>query len=637
MSLLEALLLEPAPFDTWVAYRHDGVKGSGTLNDPWDGSTKYAPGPANITGLSKTGDNREATVTAPGHTFANGDVVTVSGVTGLGAARWNGTFPIYGVGVGSFKYYMTAIPDANPTNGDVILGSKVVSFPFDDLMNSFPANVRVHLGPSPTGQPFLTRGYADGVAGGYQPKPGMNIIGSGIDVTTLQLVPSSTANAHFFAVGHSLATGSVANPLDSIAVIGLTIDCNLTLPTGVAAACGGIRLMGNHARISRVKVINWGNKITGKPGFVLAVITADPATGASMIDEGIEGCIAGQPATSTTDEVLILHAGGKDHDAAALEGFGNGPFIRNCFVDGDATGQLGDGTDYRAKLRALSMGSCRGGIIEGNQIHNTWIGGPYLGQWSARDLVVRDCFYKNVVYGPYLNLQALGSSINVTSITRPTSAPSTTAEATTASTHPLIKGDRVNISGATQAPYNGVFVVSAVTPPDKFRYEMDSRPTADQGSGASMKKVLGVEKLAVEGNVIELAPFASGATPPLPSPIGVKLDANAGAIQATAYAYGDVLVRDNTIRYVDGDSDSTNLGYGIDVKGARNLIIRENLVEVVPNPSIENSACGVVKYFDNKTPAGVLTQGWNQDTGKKYDELATLVEDAFVLAFLQRR
>lgn len=40
MSLLDALLLDPAPFDIWIAARTDGVNGSGTLNDPYDGSTQ---------------------------------------------------------------------------------------------------------------------------------------------------------------------------------------------------------------------------------------------------------------------------------------------------------------------------------------------------------------------------------------------------------------------------------------------------------------------------------------------------------------------------------------------------------------------------------------------------------------------
>src|SRR5262245_59553868 len=39
MSLADALLLDPYPLNVYIAQRHDGAKGSGTINDPWDGST----------------------------------------------------------------------------------------------------------------------------------------------------------------------------------------------------------------------------------------------------------------------------------------------------------------------------------------------------------------------------------------------------------------------------------------------------------------------------------------------------------------------------------------------------------------------------------------------------------------------
>jgi hypothetical protein len=38
MSLLDALLLDPCRINVWISYRTDGVKGSGTQNDPYDGS-----------------------------------------------------------------------------------------------------------------------------------------------------------------------------------------------------------------------------------------------------------------------------------------------------------------------------------------------------------------------------------------------------------------------------------------------------------------------------------------------------------------------------------------------------------------------------------------------------------------------
>ena len=110
MGLLEALLLDPLRVNVWIAARTDSVAGTGTQNDPYDGSTAVK---------------------------------------------------------------------------------------FDALMNGLGTYARVLLGPGM----FQTNGYADGVSGGWQIKYGMKIVGSGIDVTTLQLTASAT-NAHYFAIGH---------------------------------------------------------------------------------------------------------------------------------------------------------------------------------------------------------------------------------------------------------------------------------------------------------------------------------------------------------------------------------------------------------------------------------------------------
>jgi len=40
MSLLDALLLDPHSFNVWIAKRTDGIKGSGPISDPYDGSSQ---------------------------------------------------------------------------------------------------------------------------------------------------------------------------------------------------------------------------------------------------------------------------------------------------------------------------------------------------------------------------------------------------------------------------------------------------------------------------------------------------------------------------------------------------------------------------------------------------------------------
>src|SRR5436305_2071402 len=39
MGLTEALLLDPYPFEIFIAHREDGIRGSGTLNDPYRANT----------------------------------------------------------------------------------------------------------------------------------------------------------------------------------------------------------------------------------------------------------------------------------------------------------------------------------------------------------------------------------------------------------------------------------------------------------------------------------------------------------------------------------------------------------------------------------------------------------------------
>ena len=114
MSLTDAFLLEAHhdAQDVSIALRPDGARGSGSESDPYDASLRQEA-PASVTGLSYVG--REATaVLLADPNYANGDVVTIAGVTGPGAAQFNGNFPIYGKSGNTFKYWMYAVPGGSP-------------------------------------------------------------------------------------------------------------------------------------------------------------------------------------------------------------------------------------------------------------------------------------------------------------------------------------------------------------------------------------------------------------------------------------------------------------------------------------------------------------------------------------------
>jgi hypothetical protein len=444
MSLLEALLLDPARVDVWVAIRAAGTgSGTGTQVDPYDGSTATK---------------------------------------------------------------------------------------FDALMRSMAVNTCVHLGPGE----FETEGYHDNIAQGHgwQAQPGMRIVGSGIDVTKLKLVSPASSGQRAYAVAHPLSSSTV----DFFELSGLTINCNWSgQASGVAA--GAVRIMGNHSRVVRVKVMNWGVKAGGPAGFVIAMLTGDPGNGVNSVTNcGIEECIVvvGDLGESAADPVTVLHVGGKETAASPDEAFGLGPYIRNCFVD------CGQTPPFTREFRALSMAWCRGGVVEGNQIHNTKYGGPHQTATGARDLAVRNSAYRNVWKGPYWSM-------------------------------------------------------------------------ASQG----------VQRLVVEGNSIELATGAAS------SDYAIQLDSGA---TPPSYAHGNVVIRDNRIRYVDGGSGSAG---GIKAWSAQNLQVRENTVELAPATPLMHKNCGAAQYFENRTPAGVLVRGYNESTSLLCSELETDAEDAFILGMIK--
>jgi len=635
MSLLDALLLDRFPFDVWIAYRTDGIKGSGTASDPYDGSPQYASPVVNVTNLSNSGQVATATAT---NTFSNGDVVTITGATGLAANQWNGTFVIYSVTGSSFSYFMTGVPSASAAG--VITARKVSTYRFDDLMNSLMSGsttaMRIHLGPTLGGLPFLTRGYADSVAC-WQAKARLKLVGAGIDVTTLRLVGSQVAgNPHFYAIGHALTTGAPAVPnlVDYFEVSDVTIDCNQTFPSGNAVACGAVRVMGNHARVLRIKVINYGTNSVTRSCFAIALLTGDRTAGlAEVAGSGIESCLALQPATSpATGKVTILHAGAKDNAGAMAEAYGRGPFIRNCFVDGGSTSAYGE-------LRGLSMGWCRGGVVEGNQVHNVTYGGPCQDNASTYDIIVRNNYYKNVLQGPFWNLGWLYPSTNapaLSGLAKDASDPSV-AVATAGSDLGLQVGERIrvyDVSGnATPPEFKGIFTIVAVVPASfQFKYKMTSVPAQNPTIPyPSVQKVFTLGRAIVERNVVELNQGTAGQI----IAIHVADNDSSGVGQMPDYAHGDLIIRDNKVRYLDGTFNSTYVGYGLDVSGAKNLLVRNNVVECVPANPMRNQRCGALTYFNNKTPGGVLVQGWNTDKSSRYDELATDTEDAWLFALLQ--
>jgi len=221
MELTPALLLDPAKFDIFVSNRLDRAVGSGSAGNPYNGATRTDLRTEII--LNNPDFSQEAVAVGPRpHGFVNGDVVTVSGVEGADQALWNGTFGIYGVDERMFRYWMKA-ESFTPPGGRPIAVRR--TFPFDEVMQKMPPRSRIFLGPGL----FQTRGFAQDDQRGWQPKVGQKIVGSGVGVTTLQLVGAENVDQHYHVVGMPIEPNgtSTVEPLNCFEISDLTIDCNI--------------------------------------------------------------------------------------------------------------------------------------------------------------------------------------------------------------------------------------------------------------------------------------------------------------------------------------------------------------------------------------------------------------------------
>jgi hypothetical protein len=348
MSLLDALLLEPRvePREVWIARRTDGLKGSGTLDDPYDGSTRQSP-PVLVSRVDRTGANfREAILaTTRSLGLVVGDVVSVTGVTGPGAAFWNGTFPVYDVVGNEFRFWMkrngTVLSPQDvpaPGAGDQITVAKI-TYRFDDVMRQLAAQpntfLRIHIGPGT----FETRGFAEAAINSrpqvWWPRRGMHISGSGIDVTVLKIVFADVEGGNYYAIS-SVIYGVQTHYAE---VSDLTVDSNLPgqpLTRGrdyANIACSAVALSGAFCRIRRVKAINWGSQHPTTEAFVLATAGAHPDfPNDEHVLQIIEDCICVQPSENNQYTSTIIHTTGGS-DPIGRHFYSRAAILRRNFVD----------------------------------------------------------------------------------------------------------------------------------------------------------------------------------------------------------------------------------------------------------------------------------------------------------------
>ena len=500
---------------------------------------------------------------------------------------------------------------------------------FDEVMRNLPANTNivVHLSPGT----FETQGYYDGAANdyGWQIRPRMRIVGSGMDITTLKIVAPATpaGSSHVFAIGHSMETGNPAMPnlVDYAEVCDLTINPNIAQTGLTSARRGAVRLMGNHVRVRRVRVVGWGTMVATSSGIGIALISANPSIGVnSLMDLAVEDCLLVDPVL-TGGPVLGVYAGPKQLEGSEtlpfMEGNVEGATIRNCYLDySTAAGSLNSTYEHAG----LTMAWCTMGVVEGNQVYNVKNGAMFLQHGGLRDIVVRNNYFKNVVKGIHWN----------PGFSPVAGSPQASVSGGTATIilngQPFSVDDLVRVVGSggfTQL--DGIHRVASVGT-DLFRFSTSTSNTTQQYP-VTVSKVYRDFKPVVESNVVEISTSAGVS--------GIHFDDGA-LVQDSgfpAYVHQDVLLRNNKLRYVDGVINGSYTGIAAKVFGAKTLTVQNQVVESDPANPLRNSRCGAVTYFNNKTPAGVLKRGYNEATSLVYYELEDEAEEAFMLSTIRRK
>jgi len=195
-------------------------------------------------------------------------------------------------------------------------------------------------------------------------------------------------------------------------------------------------------------------------------------------------------------------------------------------------------------------------------------------------------------------------------------------------THTLAVGDRIKISKATPTTYNGLFEVTFVTA-NTFRYKLPPNASTESCSDAAVQRYWGIDRLVVEDNIVELAQRSSDA------PIGIIVNDNDTIDSPDSpppFIFGEITVRNNVIRIVDGGSDPGLNGFGVQVLGAKKVIVSDNVLDLPSPILLRDFRCGTVEYSNNRTSDGALIHGFDFPANRTRPELQDEIETLQQLA-----
>jgi hypothetical protein len=486
MSLLDALLLDPLRMNVWVAVRTEAVPvaGTGTQNDPFDGSSAAKFDalmnalPVPVSGINYSGTT--ATVTAISHGFSNGNSVLIAGVTN--SSLYNGTFSISNATDNTFQYTMTGTPTApaQGANTDCILEQPGLNNALETTcLTSSGAEIgefMVYARGSVIRNCFVNCEYRD------RPVPVQSIIWSLSDsafvITTT--LPHGHASGDWVVIGGAMVNGSPYNSFNGSYQVTRLSDYKLRYingPTQTSLVPSGNISVGRYpSQLVQITTISVAQNPGPPVTWTVTVTTATP-----------HFLVPGQMVTMNgvvSDDI---------HNTVNLNGPFQvlpGSFTRTQFTFGVTNQPTGNFTGQFIGVSFQGGGVDGGtaGVWEGNRILNM-LPGLYNDTNNSRDQIIRNNYFRAVALGTFKYLTP--KSVSTTSVVyglfsltnQPPDTPSTNiAKAKTMQPHGFSSGDQVLISGAYTSDGTGKYYDSPAGPgwrvtvldATNFTYDMSS-------------------------------------------------------------------------------------------------------------------------------------------------------------------
>jgi len=475
----------------------------------------------------------------------------------------------------------------------------------DTLLRGFPENTVIHFAPGT----YETEGHCEQVVNPNRKwtlKNNWQILGSGIDSTTLKLVNAEETDSHYFIIG---SFPLQSNQTDNVVVADITLDAQLIKqPAAASIMAGCLSVCGNNIVVTRVKCIGWGNTAVGLECFVVSLGKANPNEEGDLYGLLVDGLEITEPCSgvSQVDYVSLLSVGGIINQyrwqPAGTLSWSAGYVTVNLGGSYWHWFNVGDYANIKTSNPAGYNGSYRVTEVVSEHIFKFALAanpGAYVG--SAQ------------VFCPVNNGKGEGFVYNC--IVRNCKLDAHDLTTQKVETHGIstagLRGaviENNTVSDVTFGTYQDAYRNGSLIYKNNHFYNVETAIYFNYGS-----EVAFLDTVVIEGNLLELEPLVQrvGAfdqphveTRSSRTPAGVYLH---GERTAGPYCYQNAIIRNNIIRFLNSDRRTNLAGIGILVRSAERLQVYNNVITVQASYPIrfcENIVSG--SCFGNRTESGTL-------------------------------